>query len=249
MNQGFPGQWAKHIDAVWGAQQRRTAGGPHGPGGGPAGGPPPWLAGLFGMGQGPEAKPRARRGDVRSAILDVVRAAAERGEPVNGYQVIQQIAERSDEAWRPSPGSVYPTISQLEDEGLLLTDETLGRKSLRLTAAGEAYVAEHATELAAVWAPFQRTRAGADQDAPAGDGSGASWRDLKPEIGQMMSAVWQIVTSGSETQKTAAAAVLVETRRKLYGILADGEPATADTDDGQGPAADQITGEQGRGPR
>ena len=251
MNQGFPGQWAKHIDAVWGAQQRRTAGGPFGPGGGPAGGPPPWLAGLFGMGQGgPEAKPRARRGDVRSAILDVVRAAAERGEPVNGYQVIQQIAERSEEAWRPSPGSVYPTISQLEDEGLLVTDETLGRKSLRLTAAGEAYVAEHAAELAAVWTPFQQHRPGADQDAAAGDGSGASWRDLKPEIGQMMSAVWQIVTSGSETQKTAAAAVLVETRRKLYGILADGEHPTADpADPAADRTADQIAGEQAEGPR
>ncbi len=244
MNQGFPGQWARHIDAVWGAQQRRTAGGPHGPGGGPAGGPPPWLAGLFGMGQGPDQKPqRARRGDVRSAILDVVRAAAERGEPVNGYQVIQQIAERSDEAWRPSPGSVYPTISQLEDEGLLLTDETLGRKSLRLTAAGEAYVAEHAAELASVWVPFRRTQpgAGAADDLAAADGSGASWRDLKPEIGQVMSAVWQIVTSGSEAQKTAAAAVLVETRRQLYGILADGEQPDADP-------TEQRTGEAG-GPR
>lgn len=251
MNQGFPGQWAKHIDAVWGAQQRRTAGGPHGPGGGPAGGPPPWLAGLFGMGQGPEAKPRARRGDVRSAILDVVRAAAERGEPVNGYQVIQQIAERSEEAWRPSPGSVYPTISQLEDEGLLVTDETLGRKSLRLTAAGEAYVAEHAAELAAVWTPFRRTQPGAGgEHEAAADGSGASWRDLKPEIGQMMSAVWQIVTSGSEAQKTAAAAVLVETRRKLYGILADGEHPTADPDGpADGRTADQIAGEQAEGPR
>ncbi len=246
MNQGFPGQWARHIDAVWGAQQRRTAGGPLGPGGGPAGGPPPWLAGLFGMGQGTEQKaPRARRGDVRSAILDVVRAAAERGEPVNGYQVIQQIAERSDEAWRPSPGSVYPTISQLEDEGLLVTDETLGRKSLRLTAAGESYVAENAAELAAVWTPFLRPvpGAGAEQDPAATDG-GASWRDLKPEIGQMMSAVWQIVTSGSETQKTAAAAVLVETRRSLYGILADGEHPTTDL-----PATDQIVGEQAEGPQ
>ncbi len=246
MNQGFPGQWARHIDAVWGAQQRRTPGAPHVPGGGQASGPPPWLTGLFGLGQGPEQKaPRARRGDVRSAILDVVRAAAESGEPVNGYQVIQQIAERSDEAWRPSPGSVYPTISQLEDEGLLVTDETLGRKSLRLTAAGEAYVAEHAEDLAAVWAPFRRpaSGAGAEQDFAA-DGSGASWRDLKPEIGQMMSAVWQIVTSGSEAQKTAAAAVLVETRRKLYGILADGEQPTADQF-----RTDQITGEQAEGPR
>lgn len=247
-NSGFPGQWAKHIDAVWGAQQRRT---PSGPGGG-TGGPPPWLSGLFGLGS-PEAKgPKVRRGDVRSAILDVVRNAAVRDEPVNGYQVIQQIAERSEEAWRPSPGSVYPTISQLEDEGLLVTDETLGRKSLRLTAAGEAYVAENAEELAAVWAPFRRTApgAGAGDDVAAEDGSGASWRDLKPEIGQVMSAVWQIVTSGSETQKSAAAEVLVETRRKLYGILADGEQPAGPTDaTGAGDVTGSSSGEQVEGPR
>ena len=73
--------------------------------------------------------PRARRGDVRSAILDVLRAAEEtRCEQVNGYQVIQQIAERSGGAWRPSPGSVYPTIQQLEDEGLVETDDERGRR-------------------------------------------------------------------------------------------------------------------------
>ena len=61
--------------------------------------------------------PRVRRGDVRSAILDVLRAAEESGEQVNGYQVIQQISERSEGAWRPSPGSVYPTIQQLAGRG------------------------------------------------------------------------------------------------------------------------------------
>ncbi len=199
------------------------------------------MAGLFGLGR--EEKPqRARRGDVRSAILDVVRAAGERGEPVNGYQVIQQIAERSEEAWRPSPGSVYPTISQLEDEGLLVTDEALGRKSLRLTAAGETHVREHADELAAVWTPFRRD-VGAGEAGLPGE---PSWRDLKPEIGQVMSAVWQIVTNGSEAQRAAAADVLVETRRRLYGILADGEPdPDPATDPGSGTAGPGATGAAG----
>ena len=63
-------------------------------------------------------RPRARRGDVRAAILDVLAV-----EPLNGYQVIQQIAERSGGQWKPSPGSVYPTVSQLEDEGLVAASE------------------------------------------------------------------------------------------------------------------------------
>jgi DNA-binding PadR family transcriptional regulator len=166
--------------------------------------------------------PRVRRGDVRSAILDVLRAAEESGEPVNGYQIIQQIAERSDGAWRPSPGSVYPTIQQLEDEGLVETDDERGRKSLVLTEEGRQYVADHADELAAVWRPFER-RAAREEES--------SFSGLKPEIGQVMGAVWQIVTSGSEAQQRAAIEVLVETRRKLYGILADGEDATYDPED------------------
>ena len=138
-------------------RQRRGGrrGGPWGDFGGWDGpgrqGPPPWVAGLFGLGGTHEQRrgPRVRRGDVRSAILDVLRTAEADGEQVNGYQVIQQIAERSDGAWRPSPGSVYPTIQQLQDEGLVETDDERGRKTLALTEEGRQYVAEHADELAA----------------------------------------------------------------------------------------------------
>ncbi|MFA6576636.1 MAG: PadR family transcriptional regulator [Nocardioides sp.] len=178
-------------------------------------GPPPWLAGLFGMGQPDQRRgPRVRRGDVRTAILDVLREAGSAEEPVNGYQVIQQIEDKSGGAWRPSPGSVYPTIQQLQDEGLVEADDERGRRTLRLTSQGATYVAEHAAELAAVWAPFERESAGAEGSSPG--------HDLKTEIGQVMGAVWQIVSSGSEQQRRAAVDVLVETRRKLYGILADG---------------------------
>lgn len=191
----------------------------HGWGGPPrgVGGPPPWVQGLLGWGQTgtpqPAPGPRVRRGDVRLAILSAVAGAAERGESINGYQVIQQIAERSNGSWRPSPGSVYPTISQLHDEGLVETDDERGRKSLRLTVEGGRYVVEHASELDAVWAPFER--------AYTRESSGTSG-DLKSEIGQVMSAVWQIVTQGSDAQRKAAIGVLVDTRRSLYGILADG---------------------------
>jgi DNA-binding PadR family transcriptional regulator len=186
-------------------------------------GPPPWVTGLFGLGQMHDQRrgPRVRRGDVRSAILDVLRAAGESAEPVNGYQVIQQISDRSEGAWRPSPGSVYPTIQQLEDEGLVESDDERGRRALRLSETGRQYVAEHADQLAAVWRPFER-EAREEQ---------TSFSGLKPEIGQVMGAVWQIVTAGSEAQQQAAIDVLVETRRKLYGILADGDEPSDEEDE------------------
>ncbi len=216
---GYNRQWTRHGEQQW--HQHGGRRGPGGPWGGPGGfgrpgnpGPPPWVAGLFGLAQGERGRgPRVRRGDVRSAILDVVRTAQTKGEEINGYQVIQQIAERSNSAWRPSPGSVYPTIQQLEDEGLVVTGDTNGRRTLRLTDAGETYVGEHADELAAVWTPFEE----------ADESTGSDATDLKPEIGQVMGAVWQIVTTGSEQQRRDAAQILAESRRRLYGLLADGD--------------------------
>jgi DNA-binding PadR family transcriptional regulator len=189
-------------------------------------GPPPWVAGLFGLTRGDERRgPRVRRGDVRAAILDVLRTNEEKGEAadsINGYQIIGTIADRSGGAWRPSPGSVYPTISQLEDEGLVVTGDELGRRTLTLTDAGRAYVTVSAEELAAVWAPFDR------QSESQKSQQRSDYADLKPEIGQVMGAVWQLVTQGSESQRRAAVDVLVDTRRRLYGILADGDDAESE---------------------
>jgi DNA-binding PadR family transcriptional regulator len=223
---GFNRQWSRYAeDQMQQHRGRGGRGGPFGDGpwqggwGGPSRqGPPPWVAGLFGLDQGERRRgPRARRGDVRSAILDVLRTAQET-EPVNGYQIIQQIAEKSGEAWKPSPGSVYPTIQQLQDEGLVETDEATSRRTVRLTEDGRTYVAVHADELAAVWTPFEAREREERSD----------YADLKPEIGQVMGAVWQIVTTGSEAQRRAAVDVLVDTRRKLYGILADGGTESAE---------------------
>ena len=225
-HEGYSRQWSRHGDEQW-RQHRGRSGGPWegwtgfagGPGRGRPG-PPPWVAGLFGLAQGEQRRgPRVRRGDVRAAILDVLSTAAASDEPVNGYQVIQQIAERSNGAWRPSPGSVYPTIQQLEDEGLVENDDERGRRSLRLTAAGQEYVAAHPDELAAVWTPFE---------APEREEPGVGIGELKPEIGQVMGAVWQIVTTGSPAQRRAAVDILVDTRRRLYGVLADGDPEGAE---------------------
>jgi DNA-binding PadR family transcriptional regulator len=205
-------------DQPW--SSRRPGGRPGGRGGprGPwSGGPPPWVQGLidmaqsgtqpdFGQGRFGHRGPKVRRGDVRSAILDVLAV-----EPMNGYQIIQQIAERSGGAWKPSPGSVYPTVQQLEDEGLVEGTDGQGRRLLTLTDAGREYVAEHPDELAATWRPFDSAEQ--PQDRPG---------DLKPVIGQVMAAVWQVVVSGTKQQQAEAAEILADTRRRLYGLLADG---------------------------
>src|SRR5688572_25886972 len=96
-------------------------------------------------GFGPPRGPRARRGDVRAAVLVLL---AE--EPRNGYQLMQEIEERSDGVWRPSPGSVYPALQLLEDEGLVRV-EGEGRKAYTLTDEGSAHVEEHAAELGTPW--------------------------------------------------------------------------------------------------
>jgi len=211
--QGFNRQWARHAEQ----QMRQHAGGGGGPwGDAPWGrpgrpGPPPWVAGLFGLAQGDQQQrgPRVRRGDVRAAILDVLSA-----EPMNGYQVITQIAERTGGAWKPSPGSVYPTISQLEDEGLIVGVEGGGQRKLKPTPAGWEYIDENREQLAAVWEPFEE---------PAREEKRGDYSSLKPEIGQVMNAAWQIISTGTDQQKREAIEVLIETRRKLYGLLAEGD--------------------------
>jgi DNA-binding PadR family transcriptional regulator len=162
--------------------------------------------GGFGVQRGP----RVRRGDVRAAILDVLAV-----EPMNGYQIIQEIAERSGGAWKPSPGSVYPTVQQLEDEGLVEGVASDRRRLLTLTDEGRAYVEAHPDELAATWRVFDDAEEAADRGAG----------DLKPAIGQVMGAVWQIVSTGTQQQQAEAAEILADTRRKLYGLLAEGESA------------------------
>jgi DNA-binding PadR family transcriptional regulator len=127
----------------------------------------------------------------------------------NGYQIIQEISERSAGAWKPSPGSVYPTLQQLEDEGLVSADRPEGRRTFDLTDEGRAYVRDHADDLAEVWESMAET-----QD----DGH----QDMRAMIGQVMGAAAQVAFAGSPTQREAARQVLVDARRRLYQILADG---------------------------
>jgi DNA-binding PadR family transcriptional regulator len=186
-----------------------------GPGFGPGRGGFPFggFPGFPGFpGPGYRRGPRARRGDVRTAILALL---AE--EPRNGYQIIQELAERSGGVWRPSPGSVYPALQQLEDEGLVRLEEQDGRKLYRLTDAGREHVASRAGEHAAPW----DTVAGSVRD---------DMFELRDLFTQVAVAFWQVAHSGSAAQVAEAKRVLADSRRALYGILAEGDDPAAGED-------------------
>jgi DNA-binding PadR family transcriptional regulator len=178
----------------------------HRRGGRHRGGPPGGFGGGF-PGFGPPRGPRARRGDVRAALLALL---AE--EPRNGYQLMQEIERRSDGVWRPSPGSVYPALQLLEDEGLVRVSPERGGKEYEITDAGRAEVDARPEGVGAPW------------DAVKGDlGEGA--RELMGAMRQIGMALFQIAHSGSEAQVKEARQVLDEARRALYRILADEPPA------------------------
>jgi DNA-binding PadR family transcriptional regulator len=146
---------------------------------------------------------RARRGDIRAAILALL---AE--QPRNGYQIIQEVEQRSGGVWRPSPGSVYPALQQLQDEGLVRVEEGGGNRSFRLTAEGEAYVKAHPDEVASPW------------ESVGGQGR-EQMVELWQQIGQLASAVKQVAHSGSAQQVGEAKKILGEARRSLYRLLAE----------------------------
>jgi DNA-binding PadR family transcriptional regulator len=188
---------------------------PGGPGPFPFGGHGLWpgdprMSGMRGM-RGMRG-PRARRGDVRAAALALL---AE--EPMNGYQIIQAIGERSDGVWRPSPGSVYPALQQLEDEGLIVAEAgDGGRRAYRLTDEGRAYAEAHPEELRAPW------------DVVAG-AVGDSAIEMRNLIGQVAMAAYQVLSAGTEGQVSQAREALTETRKALYRLLAgDDQESTSE---------------------
>ncbi len=166
--------------------------------------PPPW-----GPGQGPGGPGgrghwrggRGRRANVRAALLALL---LER--PMHGYEMITELDSRTRGVWRPSPGSVYPTLQLLEDEGLIASEETGGRRRFTLTDAGRAE-AEAAGDTAP-WAEFT-------------DDTFASWHDVRDATFGAMNALRQVMMSGTDEQRQRAAAVIEEAKRKLYAILAE----------------------------
>jgi DNA-binding PadR family transcriptional regulator len=160
------------------------------------------MAGSFGRG------PVARRGDVRTAILALLTES-----PMHGYQVMQELRDRSGGAWAPSAGSIYPTLQQLEDEGLVRAEERDGRRVFTLTESGR--VQATAAKPGAPWA-VDRGREGAD---------------LRGLIAQVAQASVQVFQVGSPAAIAEAERILTATRRSLYQLLAgddqqgSGEPA------------------------
>ena len=146
------------------------------------------------------------RGDVRSAVLLLLA-----DEPMHGYQIMQAIAERTQGGWTPSPGVIYPTIAQLEEEGLVTVTESAGRRIVALTDDGR-----------------HQVLAMKDQgpDPFAGDQRGASGVDLRGQMEQLVGAVRAIGRNGTESQRQAAAEALATARRSIYLLLAEGEGGT-----------------------
>lgn len=179
-----------------------------GPGfGGPGFGPEAAAAGLWDavdqwrQGFERRSRPRAGRGDVRAAVLALLLE-----EPMHGYQIIREIDERSGGAWKPSPGSVYPTLQMLVDEGAIGVEVADGRKTYSLTDAGN----EEAQACASSGAPWE--------SAGSGEHARAS---VLPKAGiELAHAAAQVGRAGTPEQIEEAAAVLDGARRQLYSILA-----------------------------
>jgi DNA-binding PadR family transcriptional regulator len=151
------------------------------------------------MGEGPmfSGRPKAGRGDVRLAILHLL-----------AYQIMQELAERTDGMWRPSPGAIYPTLQQLEDEGLVVADEREGKKVYSLTSEGRGLIEEE--EGGPPWERFERK---IDDDFLA-------LRDVGFQVG---AAVMQVARAGSRSQVAKTREILEEARRQIYQILAEDE--------------------------
>jgi DNA-binding PadR family transcriptional regulator len=169
--------------------------GPGGPGFGPGFGPP----------FGPRGR-RAARGDVRAAVLLLL---AE--EPRNGYALMQEIEDRSEGVWRPSPGSIYPALAQLEDEGLVEATKEGSGRVFALTDAGREHVEARREELGEPW---KAVSGGFPKEA-------GELRDLMMQLG---AAAMQVVHAGTAEQRKRAVDLLTEARRGLYRILSEDEP-------------------------
>ncbi len=207
-----------------GSWERATAGprGGRGKGGGPWGGGfgPQW-GGLWGWGAFPgqpgatrTARPtKAGRGDVRAAILALLLEG-----PRTGYQIMSEIGERSGGAWKPSPGAVYPALAQLADEGLIVGEESNGRRTFSLTDAGRAYVEQNPDKARGAWE--SRTQQEAWQ--PPG---------LFAEAARLAGGIVQMAHAGTPEQIREAEQLLEQTRRRLYQILADDDEDDEDEDD------------------
>lgn len=162
---------------------------------------------MFGGGGSPWG--RGTRGPARPVRPAVLALLTE--EPMHGYQIMQEIRRRTNEEWRPSPGSIYPILQQLEDEGLVRSDASGGRRVVQLTEAGREHVAGREEEFAGLW----ESRV-ADDD-PSVDRVHALYKQL----GDLSGAAGQVAYTGTDAQFAEVRKVLNEARRRIYGVLAE----------------------------
>lgn len=176
------------------------------------GGPPwaefPWAGAMeqrfFDRAWGGRGR-RMRRGDVRGEILSALLDG-----PAHGYEVIRRLEEKSGGMWRPSPGSVYPTLQMLEDAGTVRASEQDGRRTYELTDEGRAEAEEAA-----------RNGTAGDEGGPWGGPEAEGRGAIKSAMIQMHMAARQVAMSGTEDQVDRAATVLRQARQALYHILAE----------------------------
>ncbi|HEY0533034.1 MAG TPA: PadR family transcriptional regulator [Actinoplanes sp.] len=169
-------------------------------GGGPG---PDFGGGPWGQRGGGRRRGGRGRPNVRAAVLALL---LER--PMHGYEIIQELDSRTNGIWRPSPGSIYPTLQLLEDEGLIAPEAEGGRKSYRLTEDGR---------------PEAETAAQNPPWSEIGDDTMNQVQDFRDAAVGIMSALRQVGFNGTPEQRDRALEILNETKRKLYAILADSE--------------------------
>lgn len=171
------------------------------------GNPPFDLGELFAQrGPGGRGRPGVRRGEVRTLILG---ALAER--PMHGYEVIQALEAKSRGLWRPSAGSIYPSLQQLSDEGLITGEDVDGRRTYSLTNEGRKVVAENP---APTW-----------DDADADEAQAPDIRRLAMELA---GAVIQVQRVGSTRARREATTILTDARKQMYRLLSEDEDAGDD---------------------
>ncbi|MCA0158572.1 PadR family transcriptional regulator [Tsukamurella sp. M9C] len=228
-DQRFEGRGARNCDDRFEGRfdgRFRQGGFPGGPGFGPGGPGPFGPGGPGGHGRGGHRGGRGgrrgvQRGDVRIAVLKLLEA-----EPMHGYQLVSSIEERTAGAWKPSPGAIYPTLSQLEDEGLITIERENGRKVATLTDAGREYI--------------ETTLADAPDPFAGFDGGSAERGHLRDTLRELHEVTRRVARTGNAEQTAAVDTILGDAIKQVYLLLAgvDRTPPAAGDPAADGAATD-----------
>jgi len=145
---------------------------------------------------------RARRGDIPAAVLSLLRES-----DMHGYQIIQEISDRTDGAWTPSPGAIYPALQLLEEQKMVESKTVGDKRVFALTELGRTHAA-----MLPEGGPWQEFAAESDPE-----------RKLREAFMSLMQATKQVGTVGSAEQIEQAASVLADARKRMYAMLGGDE--------------------------